>query len=260
MDVSAFLSPDEVRKLIARSAQAIDEVDFEAAYAQRDEQHLELLLIAREGFRFAFTAAAAHREPALLLSLTQAIDSIEFWCKNDGESVEEVLFEAIRLCTGAVQGVEPSLEALVSHGWAPVRQAVARGLRPRTGWAQKQLEVLAQDAVQRVRGPAQEQLRKLRDIPWWGTFDSDPIERLSVAQARTHRGRFKRIAENADLHGAGFGEYLKDLGVLPEPLGAEAAWRLHATEDVDTRWLSTLFPLMLRRPTTNTPWSCSWSS
>jgi hypothetical protein len=100
-----------------------------------------------------------------------------------------------------------------------------------------------------VRLPAQEQLRKSQDVPWWwGIFESDPAPRLSPEQAQTHSERFKHIAEGFDPHRAEFGELLKELDALPEPLGAEVAWRLYRSEGIHHERYPKLFSLMLRQP------------
>jgi hypothetical protein len=174
---------------------------------------------AIEALRFCATIAGRTGDAAFAPLLHDIGAELTRWAEHASRH-RDVVALAVRALLRRGAAVDDGIELLARHQLACVRQEVAQGLAA-AGAGLPLLEALARDPNADVRTAALAKLATVRDIPWWSSaFPSDPIGRLSPAEAARHRGALEAVAKAAAGRGDGLAAAIKK---LPDPFAAEAA-------------------------------------
>jgi hypothetical protein len=244
----------ELRAIFQRAFAAIDAVfarddDDDRDQRRRDKEQIEA---AVEALRFCAVAAGHLGEPALLPFIAQAIDVCDRF-DDHAEDHRTMLGHGLTRLLDRGAPVDADVRELAIHDDARIRAAVARGLRPRGDAEIALLEALSIDAIAEVRNAANKTLSTVRDVPWWaGKFASDPLARLSEAEALRHKPAFERISAMLDQPRYALvkseGELVEHVASLPDLLAVELAEKvLSGTDPYRTRFIA-LGTMMLARP------------
>jgi hypothetical protein len=223
-------------------------IEEEAAYVRA----APAFRAAREALRFVAAVAASLGDEALVPLVARALLVQDQWDSDGLSDTQEIgnsLAELLKI--GAAPTEE--IEELAEHHEAEMREAVAKGLRPRSAKATAILEKLAQDPLGEVRGPAREALAELREVPWWhGKFASDPVARLSPEEAERHKETLEVLSALLDKSRWELlqrdEELTRVIGALPDALAVEAARLVLASGDYLTSGLPCLGAMLVARP------------
>lgn len=243
----------EIRAIYQRACVAIDAVfekgrEYTREQQERDDAQVEA---AVEALRFCAVAAGHLGEASLLPLVTHALRVCERF-EDGAEPHRDVFGAAVTRLLQRGATLDEGDRALVEHGDARVRAALARGLLPRGDAELAMLEALAIDPIVEVRKAASETLSAVRDIPWWaGKFNRDPLSRLSEDEARRCKPTLEQLSALLDLSLYHLvqrePELLALVTALPDALLVEVAEKVLSTTDRYHVRLPTIGAAMLAR-------------
>jgi hypothetical protein len=258
------LTAEEIRSIAERAFTVLEETpgpfddddeDDDAGIEEEEAAYVRTypsFHAAREALRFLAAAAAALGDPSLVPLVARALLAQDQWDSDGLRDSDEIAASLAKLLkTGAAPTEE--IEELAEHHDPCMRGAVAKGLLPRSTQSTALLEKLAQDPLGEVRGPAQETLAALHEVPWWhGKFASDPVARLSPEEAERHKETLETLSALLDKNRWELLQRDEELcgvvGALPDVLAVEAARLVLSSGDYITSGLPHLGAMMVARP------------
>jgi len=228
----------EIRALVERAFDVIDayvsedqgEPDPEGPLDDdRPQRAQAAFLAARDGLRYAASAAGQLGDPALLPLLSDVHEALEHW-DDHADYYRHVVLAGVTEILRRGAAVDETVEKLAQHHAPSVRAAIAAGLRPHGGRAVAVLSALATDSSADVRTPAKAALAETGEVPWWlGKFASDPLVRLTPEEAAQHKEAIEEISKLLDVEPYRIHRHDEDFArlvtALPAPIAVEAAER-----------------------------------